>query len=89
MRLSGNPVLADNYKSFSRKIMTARSLATFVKLRWEESVEEHEGIMEALRRRDAAVLSDLLAEHCLRTGHVVVALLHAREENQTDDQRTA
>jgi DNA-binding GntR family transcriptional regulator len=88
VRLSGNPILAENYESFSRKIMRARSLANLVKLRWDESVEEHEGIMEALRRRDSTVLADLMAEHCVRTGRVVVTLLHAREENQTGDQRT-
>ena len=89
VRLSGNPILADNYEGFSRKIMRARALANLVKLRWDESVEEHEGIMEALRRRDATVLAELMAEHCVRTGRVVVTLLHAREENQTGDQRTA
>ena len=88
VRLSGNPILADNYEGFSRKIMRARALANLVKLRWDESVEEHEGIMEALRRRDSTVLADLMAEHCVRTGRVVVTLLRAREENQTGDQRT-
>ncbi len=88
VRLSGNPILAENYESFSRKIMRARSLANLVKLRWDESVEEHEGIMEALRRRDSTVLADLMAEHCVRTGRVVVTLLRAREENLTGDQRT-
>ena len=88
VRLSGNPILAENYESFSRKIMRARSLANLVKLRWNESVEEHEGIMEALRRRDSTVLADLMAEHCVRTGRVVVTLLRAREENLTGDQRT-
>lgn len=89
VRLSGNPILADNYESFSRKIMRARSLANLVKLRWEESVEEHEEIMEALGRRDVATLGDLMAEHCVRTGQVVVALLRGREDDQTDSQMTA
>jgi DNA-binding GntR family transcriptional regulator len=73
--LSGNNVLADTYQIFFGKLQRARYCVNYHKVRWDESVQEHEGIMEALRRRDGAELSKRLKEHNARTGVAVLARL--------------
>jgi DNA-binding GntR family transcriptional regulator len=73
--LSGNNVLADTYQNFFGKLQRARYCVNYHKVRWDESVQEHEGIMEALRRRDGAALSKRMKEHNARTGVAVLARL--------------
>jgi DNA-binding GntR family transcriptional regulator len=73
--LSGNNVLADTYQNFFGKLQRARYCVNYHKVRWDESVQEHEGIMTALRRRDGAELSKRLKEHNARTGVAVLARL--------------
>jgi DNA-binding GntR family transcriptional regulator len=73
--LSGNIVLADTYQNFFGKLQRARYCVNYHKVRWDESVREHEGIMAALRQRDGAELSKRLKEHNARTGVAVLARL--------------
>jgi len=74
-RATGNGVLFNTYCNLSDKVKRARYLANLSVARWDESMAEHEGIMDALRERDAALLSTRLSEHMERTGLVVVAAL--------------
>ncbi|HVB82914.1 MAG TPA: FCD domain-containing protein [Candidatus Binataceae bacterium] len=73
--LAQNPILTAAYRDHSARIDRARSLANFGSWRWQESVEEHEFIMAALRARDPRLLADRLEEHSRRTGEAVVAAL--------------
>lgn len=74
-RATGNGVLFHTYCNLSDKVKRARYLANLSVARWDESMAEHEGIMEALRQRDTALLSARLSEHMERTGVVVVEAL--------------
>lgn len=82
-QLTGNEVLSTTYEALSRKIMRARSVANADRLRWEESVREHETFMEALMARDSEQLSTRLREHSEHTGKAVVDQLSNREGAHT------
>jgi DNA-binding GntR family transcriptional regulator len=85
--MSGNRILAADYKAYADKIRRARYLANLSSTRWAESVEEHERIMEALDARDGAKLGALLQEHILHTGAAVVDALKTMPKLQPLQQR--
>lgn len=73
--LTHNPVLMNTYEAYSRKIMRGRSVANLDQVRWDESAREHEGIMEALRSRNAGLLAERMREHCDLTAKFVLDAL--------------
>ena len=67
---AGNAALAATYASFAgriRRVRYASNLATD-RDRWGEAMREHEAILDALRRRAGAELSEILFAH-LRNKH--------------------
>jgi len=72
---TGNKSLIATHLQFSRKIARVRYAANFSQMRWDESADEHEKIIAALRRRDGAALSRLLREHMRATARSVIAVL--------------
>jgi DNA-binding GntR family transcriptional regulator len=70
-----NKSLAATHLQYSRKIARVRYSANFSQIRWDESVEEHEKIIVALRQRDASTLSALMREHMRATARSVIAAL--------------
>ncbi len=72
---AANPVLEAIYATCSTKLVRARSLVNYDAKRWQESVEEHEAIMAALRKRDARRASERLAEHSRKTGDAAIEAL--------------
>lgn len=80
--LTENPVLIATYANFAGKIHRARYMANYDRLRWDESVREHEGIMRALRTRKRDLLAQRLSEHSMRTGRVVIAQLRKQQDER-------
>ncbi|UTW11605.1 GntR family transcriptional regulator [Marinobacterium rhizophilum] len=74
-QLTGNRILASTYQDLMRRASRARYLANLSTSRWDESMEEHEAIMQALRSQDAQALGRCLGEHLARTGAAVVDVL--------------
>lgn len=72
---AANPALEATYTMCSTKLVRARSLVNYDAKRWQESVEEHEGIMAALRKRDAALAAERFAEHNRKTGDAAIDAL--------------
>ncbi len=70
-----NKSLIATHLQYSRKIARVRYAANFSQIRWDESVEEREKIIVALRRRDGAALSGLMREHMRATARSVIAAL--------------
>ncbi len=60
---SGNEPLAQIYRSLNANARRARYMANLSQERWDRAVEEHNEILDALTRRDAARLQRLLREH--------------------------
>lgn len=60
---SGNEPLAQIYRGLNANARRARYMANLSQERWDEAVAEHNDILDALTRRDAAQLQRLLREH--------------------------
>ena len=73
--MKGTLYIMEDGVTTNTQAVAARYCVNYHKVRWDESVQEHEGIMEALRRRDGAELSKRLKEHNARTGVAVLARL--------------
>ena len=58
-----NPVLSGLYESVTARIRRARYVTPMTPPRWALAVEEHEAILNALRRRDGVALSHILRTH--------------------------
>ncbi len=72
---SGNPVLAGTYRQLNANVKRARYMANLSRERWDAAVAEHDEIIRALERRDAAALRGLLADHLSRKlAHVTKSL---------------
>lgn len=80
--LTGNRLLASTYQDLLSRASRARYLANLSNGRWDESMDEHETIMQALRRQDGQALGRCLSEHLQRTGAVVIAALKQQQEPQ-------
>ena len=78
---SGNATLAATYRSLNAHVRRVRYMANLSRARWDQALAEHERILEALGRRDAARLQDLLRNHLGAKLTVVLAALGALADN--------
>ncbi len=60
---SQNEVLITTHRSLAGRIRRVRYLANMSPERWRQAVEEHGGILLALKSRDGVLTSDLLITH--------------------------
>ncbi|MHC2461903.1 GntR family transcriptional regulator [Bradyrhizobium embrapense] len=73
-----NAVLKSTHEALLARAERARFFALSVLGRWDESVREHQDILAALRRRDAARAGQILAHHVRRTGEIVAETLDGK-----------
>ena len=59
----GNEPLVQLYRGLNAHARRARYMANLSRERWDHAVEEHESILDALIRRDSALLPALLRSH--------------------------
>lgn len=62
------------------RVERARFFALSSRERWNESVQEHRDLLEALEARDADRAGNVLARHVVRTGVVVREIFNKRHE---------
>jgi DNA-binding GntR family transcriptional regulator len=72
VRAADNAVLAGLYESISARIRRARFITPMSPEHWTLAVQEHEGILNALQRRDASGLAHILRTHLRRKREEVV-----------------
>jgi DNA-binding GntR family transcriptional regulator len=60
---TGNATLANTYRALNGHVRRARYMANLSRERWDHAVEEHQNILDALVRRDSALLPALLRSH--------------------------
>lgn len=72
---AGNAVLANTYRALNGHVRRARYMANLSRERWDHAVEEHEKILDAITRRDAALLPALLRSHLHNKMAVVMEAL--------------
>jgi DNA-binding GntR family transcriptional regulator len=75
-----NGALKSTHEALLARAERARFFALFSQARWDESVEEHRGILRALEARQAESAGKLLAHHVRRTGEVVNDALQAQPD---------
>jgi DNA-binding GntR family transcriptional regulator len=82
---AANPLLLSTYSSLAGRIRPARYSANTLKRdRWGEAMREHEEILDALRRRDAVGLGEILYRHLRLKCVAAVERLRA-EQSASDD----
>lgn len=59
----GNSALAQTYRTLNVHVRRARYMANLSHERWEQAVDEHEAILDALAKRAAPLLKTLLHDH--------------------------
>lgn len=60
---AGNEPLAEIYRSLNAHVRRARYMANLSHERWDNAVREHQEILDALTRRDGAMLQRMLRDH--------------------------
>ncbi len=87
--LTGNAVLINTYAELMRKIRRARYAAIMSQARWDESVHEHEDLMNALVDRDGVRAGALLLRHVRETGEAVRSSIEAENAQSAAATETA
>jgi DNA-binding GntR family transcriptional regulator len=72
VRAADNAVLAGFYESVSGRIRRARFITPMTEQHWALAIQEHEGILNALQRRDGGGLAHILRNHLRRKREEVV-----------------
>jgi DNA-binding GntR family transcriptional regulator len=75
VRVSGNPVLVATHANLMLRARRGRYMAILDPCRWQESVEEHQALMDAFHARDPEQARLVWRRHLLRTGETVCGVL--------------
>ena len=70
-----NPVLSATYDQVNARLQALRFKSNQDEEKWKSAVKEHEQMIDALSRRDAQGLQDVLLQHLHNKRHVVMAQL--------------
>lgn len=81
--MAHNSVLQSLHDWIFVRVRRARRLALGVSERWEDSIEEHRLILDALRRREPLQAGMLVEQHVCATGRAIGAILHQRQSFET------
>lgn len=65
VELARNRALAECHRTINARVYRARYICNLRTRRWEQAIREHEQILDALERRDAATVTALLTSHVL------------------------
>src|SRR4030081_1115159 len=76
-----NAVLAGLYESIAARIRRARFITPMSPEHWALAIREHEGMLNALQRRDASGLANILRTHLRRKREEVVQAGFAEPSN--------
>jgi DNA-binding GntR family transcriptional regulator len=74
---AGNPLLMKTYREINARVQSLRFRTNQNKSRWQQAVQEHEEMLQALETRDAAAMRRILSEHLLHKRDTVVELLRS------------
>jgi len=83
LEATNNKMLVATYLSLAGRIRLARFRANFSQDRWDQAVVEHEEILDALSRRDASALAQILRTHLENTCQTVKAALDKEDASET------
>jgi DNA-binding GntR family transcriptional regulator len=61
--IAGNPILTHSFKTLNTRLHALRFRSNLVPAKWDQAVDEHRAMIEALASRDGVKLRDLLVGH--------------------------
>lgn len=70
-----NPVLTQTYRTINARLQALRFRSNFDEAKWHRAVREHEEMVDALVRRDAAALREVLVRHMHHKRDAVLELM--------------
>lgn len=70
-----NSALRQQYLATNRRLQALRFRSNLGSQRWEQAIQEHEAMIEALESRDADILSNILRQHLLGKRDSVLRML--------------
>lgn len=74
-----NPVLAQTYRSINARVQSMRFRTNLDGAKWQQAVQEHAQMVEALAARDAAALRAVLERHLVHKRDRVLQLMRSGE----------
>ena len=81
LRAAANPVLMSTYAALAGRITRARYMSNRIRPdRWQQAMDEHGAILDALVARDGAVLGPLLARHLQGKRDIIMVAMASRSE---------
>ena len=80
LEIAGNATLSRLYAGLAGRVRRARYVANMTQARWDQAVEEHEAILEALAARDGPRLAKILKAHLANKCETVKESLLAETE---------
>lgn len=89
VRATRNPVLLRQYAVINARLRRIRFNSPMTMEIWSRAMAEHDGMLNALMRRDAAALSGILKTHLKNKGETIVREMKARAPAATSRQRRA
>ncbi len=76
---AANPVLSGTYRSINARVQSLRFRTDQNEAKWQQAVQEHERMVEALAARDAEAMRTVLIQHLLRKRDAIIDLMRAGE----------
>ncbi|MDP5290981.1 GntR family transcriptional regulator [Oceanimonas sp. CHS3-5] len=80
IELAGNDTLIQLHHQLMNKVSRGRYLAIGFHHRWDESVTEHQQLLDALKAGDGDRAGRILAEHVMHTGKLLVSELEKKQQ---------
>jgi len=77
---TGNPVLQELYAQVNSRIRRVRFASPMTEDIWNRAVAEHEGMLNAIQRRDGVALANILKTHLLHKAEAILSNLTDKEE---------
>ena len=72
-----NPVLSSTYRSINARVQSLRFRTNQDEAKWKRAMKEHDHMVDALAKRDAATMRQLLVQHLNHKRDTVLALMRA------------
>lgn len=80
--LSGNRQLKRVHSLLSGRTRRGRYFSTLSDAHWDESVQEHNALVQALLARDGTRAGRILFDHVIKTGDTILAMMQHRKAGQ-------
>ena len=79
---SGNTLLKSHHELLAARVQRARFIVNLLDERWAQAIEEHEAMMELLRKRDGKKLGELMKQHMMNKCAAIIRAIDETEQSE-------